>query len=338
MTTLHPPIPKVASVIVAIAATLASLITVWSSPAGAAENSGWAVFPTTVEGAEPRNQFIIDLRPGLVYEDSITITNKTADIKTFTVYASDAYNTDVGSFSLRLNDEAKEGIGSWITLPVSEVSLDAGESVDIPFTIDVPADATPGDHAGGIVAVDTEPSESISEDDQLQVDVLQAVGVRIYGRVAGPLVPALEITELQLETETDIGTLFGFPYDATLTYTITNTGNVRIVPTTAGKFSNFLGTGATIGARELPELLPGGSATLTHQQASITPLGKLTAELTVTAPGIQPLTRSVTTWVTPWLLFAVIALAVTGAIVWRRRRRRRLDNGQTDDDLVLVEG
>lgn len=42
--------------------------------------------------------------------------------------------------------EPKSGLGTWITTPVSSVSLDAREQKIIPFTITIPADAEPGGH------------------------------------------------------------------------------------------------------------------------------------------------------------------------------------------------
>jgi hypothetical protein len=290
------------------------------SHAQAAENDGWAVFPTATSAGTTRNQFILDLKPGVAVHDSVTITNKTADAITFQTYAADAYNTDVGQFSLRLNDQPKEGIGAWVQMSASDVVVGPGASVDVPFVIDVPADATPGDHAGGIVTVN--PKGVLQEGGDVDVNVIQAVGVRIYGRVAGPLAPALDVTRLDLQTHTGLASLLGGTYDATVTYTITNTGNVRLIPTVVGTLSGLLGTTADIPINELPELLPGGSATVVSPVGGLRPTGKLTAKVTVTAAGIDPVTRATSAWVIPWVLLILVGLAIVGLVAGRRRRRR----------------
>lgn len=304
-----------ATLLLAVSATTAASV----STATAAENEGWAVFPSAAPGGPARNEFIVDLRPGTVVEDSISITNKTDAPLAFDLYAADAYNTDVGSFSLRLPDEPREGMGAWTILSTARVDVGPGAVVDVPFSIQVPADASPGDHAGGIVARSTEPVTT--DAGEVQLDVLQAVGVRIYGRVAGPLAPSLEFTELHLQTDTGPGTLFGGSYDATLQYTVTNTGNVRLVPTTGATLEGLVFDQRMLANRELPELLPGGSATVVEQVGGLRPTGPLTAALSVTAPSADPVERETRVWEVPWALLALLVVLVI-VVAWRRRRRR----------------
>ena len=56
-----------------------------TTPVHAAENEGWGVYPTNTTGGTQRNQFVLDLVPGVTVNESITITNKTAQPVAFRV-------------------------------------------------------------------------------------------------------------------------------------------------------------------------------------------------------------------------------------------------------------
>ena len=229
-------------------------------------------------------------------------------------------------YSLRLDDAPKEDLGAWIELSTQQVTVAPGASLDVPFSIAVPSDATPGDHAGGIVTVN--PTGTVEEGGDVDLNVIQAVGVRIYGRVAGPLAPGVQIASLDLATGAGVASLFGAPYDATVTYTVTNTGNVRLTPTVVGSVSGFLSS-ADIPIAELPELLPGGSATVVATVDGLRPTGQVTAEITVTAPGTDPLTRDTSQWVVPWLLLFLLVVVIVVVLVALARRRRASGGGPT---------
>jgi hypothetical protein len=79
-------------------------------------------------------------------------------------------------------------------------------------------------------------------------------------------------------------------------------------------------------ARQLPELLPGGSIIITEEFEGVPPTGRLTAEVTGYAlgEGATSTTRSTAVWAVPWpLLILVVAGIVFLALRWRARRRRR---------------
>ncbi|TGJ94378.1 hypothetical protein DLJ96_19990, partial [Actinotalea fermentans ATCC 43279 = JCM 9966 = DSM 3133] len=75
------------------------------------------------------------------------------------VYASDGVVTADGQFDLLPAGATPVDGGAWITLgegdtagPTQRVEVAAESSVTVPFTVAVPADATPGDHPAGVVA------------------------------------------------------------------------------------------------------------------------------------------------------------------------------------------
>lgn len=116
----------------------------------------WSVSPSTPGGPDGRTRFDFQAAPSSVISDWVAVTNDSAVVATFSVYAADATTDfDTAAFTLIGSDEESIGAGAWIALDASEITLDPGERANIPFTMTVPQDATPGDHAAGIVAVYT---------------------------------------------------------------------------------------------------------------------------------------------------------------------------------------
>src|SRR5262249_14913449 len=157
----------------------------------------------------------------------------------FDLYAADAFNTREGGFASRRPTDPKREMGAWISLLVDNVTIPPQRAVDVPFTISPPLDATPGDHAGSIVALNTAPS--VSQKGSLSVRSIQAVGTRVYGRVAGPLAPRFDVTEMQVNSHAGVGGLLGGSVDADITYRVVNTGNVRLSPTAKLTVSPMIG-------------------------------------------------------------------------------------------------
>ena len=105
-----------------------------------------------------------------------------ADVE-FQLSAADGYFTDTGRFNMLPADEESVAAGTWIDVPESVV-VPAGGAETVPFTVTVPENATPGDHAAGVAA-------SIRSTGSGSVGVESRVGFRVMTRVAGDLQPQL---------------------------------------------------------------------------------------------------------------------------------------------------
>ena len=144
-------------------------------------------------------------------------------------------------------------------LPAPQVVLPANTETRVPFEMTVPNDATPGDHVGGIVALDTE-AQTLADEGDVGFAVRSGVGARICTRVTGPVAPGLSVSDVEVSTSGGVGPLLGLPADATVTYTVTNTGNVRLSPTAVVGVDPLFGSSTALAEEELPELIPGSSA------------------------------------------------------------------------------
>jgi hypothetical protein len=298
-----------------------------ASPASPASNGLWSVFPTTPPGEAPREFFHPVLTPGKVYADSVTVANYTTAPLTFHLYGADAINARGGGLSVRRRTDVQTDIGKWIRLPYPELTVPARSATVVPFSILPPPQASPGDHVGGIVAEQTKGVTSRAG--SVPITVLQAVGVRVYGRVVGPLNPRLAVRHTSLSLGNSVATQFGGSVDARVGFRVSNPGNTVLSPVATIELTTPFGTAArrtlTIG-----QLLPGNSLAYALAFPRVTPYGHLTARVTVSAPHAAA-TATAMAWAVPWALLMVVLIVVVLAVVLLVRRRRRRRGAATAD-------
>lgn len=315
----------------AVAALLGALLAVLlpafvAAPAQAADNGSWSIFPTQKKGADPRAAFLFELAAGQQVSDSITVKNQSDAPLTLQLYPADAFNAaGGGGFALRQQDEENTDVGSWVTVSKSEVRLRPGQEVDVPFTMKVPSNATPGDHAGGIVALNAEVDGTQQADGGVTVGIRRAVGTRIYTRIQGPLNPSLTITSLTAEMTEKGQVPFLTSGTATVTYTILNSGNLRISADQALRVTGLFGR--DVAAPELPgvpEILPGQQVTLVQQVTGLPAMDVLSFRLDLTSPEASA-GADTTLWVIPWLFLLGLLLLILAIVAIRWWLRRRAD-------------
>lgn len=280
----------------------------------------WGVVPA---GENGRGAFTYTLDPGAEITDAVSVVNYTEKILTLRVYASDAVRSTDGGFDLLPSAGKPSDVGAWTRVEAGTVTVSPRSRVDVPFTVTVPANATPGDHAGGIVA-----SLLANGEDGVAVD--RRVGARIYARVTGTVNPSLTVVDLRATFD---GSPLGVPGDVRLDYVVRNDGNLRLAGRPSVRVTGLFGWGERVVTGErLTELKPGDSIRANTTVPGTWQLGWLTAEVTVTleASGGQELTPppapaagSATLWAVPWLPLVVLALLVAAAVWWWHRRRGR---------------
>ncbi|HEY6531001.1 MAG TPA: DUF916 domain-containing protein [Acidimicrobiales bacterium] len=299
----------------------------------------WTLKPATPEGPDSRAHLVHDVTPGQTITDTVAVTNFSARPLQLSVYASDAFTPQGGGFDLLTSDKTPVDVGAWIQLGASSIDLAAGQTALIPVTLTVPGNATPGDHAGGIVAA---VSTTATDANGQQVAVENRVGTRVYLRVDGPLNPRLDVIDLTSSYEGTFNPLGKGSVDTT--FTVVNSGNVRLsgtqTVTVTGPFGVELGT---VQLDDLPELLPGAAL---EQQAlldGIWPAGRITTTVDIQpidadpAIEVDPVSGSTSQWAMPWGQLAVLVLVVA-AVAYRRRRSRPIAGpGPTADGQPRVQ-
>ncbi|MFI6226383.1 WxL protein peptidoglycan domain-containing protein [Micromonospora echinospora] len=294
-----------------------------AAPSGAADGFTWAVQPSNASGPTGRAYFVYDAAPGRRIEDRVAITNLSRAPMTFAVYGADAFTTGDGGFALQPASRPATDVGSWVTLAERTYRIPAGKRVIVPFQVTVPANAGPGDHAGGIV-VSTAGARADAAGRTVTVD--RRVAARIYLRVAGPVRPALEVEALKIAYDNPVNPFGTGP--VVVSYRLRNTGNVRL--TGSGQVHVAAPFGWRLAGTEpvvVPELLPGAAFVVTEQINGIVPTGRLSVRVAVepaTVDGPLPtLSRTASTWAMPWFWLAVLLAGTAWLIVTRVRGTRR---------------
>ena len=284
---------------------------------------------------ETRSRFSYQLDPGQSVSDEYFIQNSGSVDQKIIVYATDAFNSENGDFALLDTAEAPTDVGTWIAfdggLPRVEFTLQAGESKIVEFTLAVPAEASPGDHAGGIVV------SAQSEAGQVTLD--RRIATRLYARIQGDLVPQLSIGSLEALYDGEFFNPFGGT--ATITTTVSNTGNVSLGADVVAGVNGIFGIPiAQAPAIEVPELLPGTTRTYTFEVTGVgawvylNPYVKLVGTIDPDAldPGQLPsLERGVTLFVVPWHF--LLLLVIVGVLMIQLRSRARI-NEQREKEWV----
>ncbi|MFU8849760.1 WxL protein peptidoglycan domain-containing protein [Micromonospora sp. SL1-18] len=333
---MHPPRPRtttagrvLAQATVVVLLVAFSFLAVEATPAAAADGDvSWAVRTASNNLGSGRQNYTYTLNPGGQLKDGLVVINHGATPLNLAVYAADGFTTESGRLDLVTEDTKSTGIGAWVHLDRPDVTVGPGKSVEVPFKLTLPDNAAPGDYLGGVVTSLTQANQADGK------NVARRVGIRIRLRVGGELKPSLSVEDLQVHysgTHNPIG-----KGDATVTYTIHNTGNAiltaRQAVSIAGPFRRLKVRAGQID--DSPPLLPGDTWKVSVPVQGVAPALKLTGTVTLVplftdaSGSVAPLAAVETTthaWTIPWvllLLLAVLCGLVVGTILASRRRRQ----------------
>ncbi|WP_327367805.1 COG1470 family protein [Streptomyces sp. NBC_01217] len=291
------------------------LFTLAMTPAAGAETrtpkpagtESWTAQPAVsgsgTGGARP--YFYLEGPPGTVLQDRLSVTNSGTAPVTVRLRGADAYNTDDGGFAVR-DGKGSTGTGAWLRTAAAEVTVPARTRADVPFSVTVPAGATPGDHPGAIIVRSGD----------------RSMGVRIQLRVGGPTLAALTVEDVSVSGRT-------------IHYTLVNRGNTALTPRLAVGADGVFGKLLRRGARTLPvELLPGQRVRLSEPWRDAPALDSATVRLRVTAAGGAHGEATARAVFVPWAAggaaLLLLAAVAAGAYACRLRRARGRPPGDGD--------
>ncbi|MDR0594431.1 MAG: DUF916 domain-containing protein, partial [Bifidobacteriaceae bacterium] len=259
---------SVASVVAALAAATAI-----NAPAAADDDAvTWMVRPSDGVGEDGRSWIELELAPGERVEEHLMVRNLSPAAVTFRLTAADGYFTDGGGFNMLTADDESVGAGTWITIPES-VEVESGQAAIVPFTVEAPDNATPGDHAAGVAA-----SIRTGGDD---VGIESRVGFRVLTRVKGELAPRVEAS-------------VGGGYEGAanpfkpgrveVAYTLADAGNTRLSIQPDVRVSAIFGlVSFSAPGDAVAEIGPGQSRTGSVEIPAAWPLGVYSVEVTANA-------------------------------------------------------
>jgi hypothetical protein len=287
---------------------LAVLATVGlATSAQAVDNGTLGIHPATES-----DFFHLSAAPGTRLNEVAVVNNHTAAPVTLLTYVVDGLTTPQGAFALDSQDSQPVSIGLWSSLSTTRITVPANSEVEVPITITVPEDATPGDYVGGIIIQEqlkTGEVSSAADGTPVRLDVIRRQGVRIYLNVAGDRVTTLDAGDLVWSQSGD---------KVTVSVPITNRGNTTLHPTARLELSSLLGATSAIDFDAPESLTPGATMTLSAEVGSVPliQIGALAATVSSEAPTVSSSTPFVSI---PWLLLLGVLAALIAAVVFLRR-------------------
>jgi len=302
------------------------------------------------QGGDDRGVYDYEILPRGVVKDYVAVSNFRYKPITVALFAKDAATTTDSGFAIQPTAQQPTDVGAWTVLGKNKVTIPPRREIVIPFQVGVPYNATPGDHSGAIVLslLATQPKP-----DGQSIIVEHRVAMRIHLRVPGAMNPQLSVEHVKVDWNGE-GDALGRG-DAVVTYTVRNTGNVRMSASGDVALIRALGLPKVSGeAPVVEDILPGGEATYTQTFEDVLGTGPMKAVVSLdpapidpALPDIDEVSSSVRLWAFPRALLAEILglLLFLGLGGWagrsRRRARRTPDTTEEEmkpEDDVKAEG
>lgn len=141
-----------------------------------AQGAGVGIVPAVIDPAE---QF----EPGDVAQFSMRVSNLTGGDMTYYLYKRDIIGVrdqGIPIFADSSSETTGYELSDWITLPSDSIFIPAGGETEVPFTMTVPQDVSPGAHFGSI-AVSAEPPKLRASGAGIGYEVANIITIRIAG-------------------------------------------------------------------------------------------------------------------------------------------------------------
>lgn len=192
-----------------------------------------AAYAQSTEGLEVKPAIVEDkVNPGEVHQYSISVTNVTSVTKTFYVTVRDIQGLDSQGRPIfaSTTEVTPYALSSWVNIPQGEITLAAGGTQTIPFSVQVPQNASPGSHFASVFFSD-KPAQLQTSGSGVGVSVGAIVSLLISGNIN---------EEAQLEEFSTDKLVYPTP-DVTFNTKVQNLGNVLEQPTGTIQITDMFG-------------------------------------------------------------------------------------------------
>lgn len=220
------------------------------------------------------------------------------------------------------NEASPYSFKSWVS-GISDLEIDPQEQKTAAITVKVPADAAPGGHYGVVrytaVPVDLKDTG---------VSLSASIGSLVLLSVSGEVSTQANIEEFFVSQNNKRGSIFE-KLPLSFTERIKNSGNVHIKPTGHVKVKNLFGH--EVAQLEVNKnggnILPASIRKFDQTLEGKTMFGRYSAEMHLTYGDNQELMRTLSFWVIPYKLIAIIVAGLIIIITLIRLGLRRYKRG-----------
>jgi nucleoid-associated protein YgaU len=224
-------------------------VAVLQTPVSAVEYQGIGGQPANPITGNERSKsiFIYELAPSAQKSDAIKVLNNTDKERVITLDVVDAILSSDGVFGCAQSAEPKKGVGTWASLEQTTVTVPAGSSVDVPFTILVPNKVDTGEHNGCITIQD----KSVTQTPSSGVTLGFRSAIRMVVKVPGDIVKKVDFVSVVAKASDNA---------YVVTPTVENNGNVSLDIDIEAGFQSLFGSTVTSSKRSTYPILSNSQA------------------------------------------------------------------------------
>ena len=178
----------------------------------AQEASGLKVQPAIIE--EKAN-------PGQTFSSALSATNLSSETKTFYIVRRDINGLSPSGAPIFAGEEEKTGseVSSWIKVSQESIAIAPGQTKRISFSVEIPKDASPGGHFGGIFL-----SSAPKRPEETGIGIGYQVGTIVSLQISGEIFEEAQIREFSTDRM-----IYSRP-EVTFIARVENVGNVLVRP------------------------------------------------------------------------------------------------------------
>lgn len=210
--------------VVTAAFFLAFLLCFHAHIVNAANDSGVSISPAIIEET---------IESGITKEYSVTIQNQNNSEQIFYLSTKNIVDVEDGGipvFSSNKFEKTGMELADWIKLPTDRITLPAGASQQINFSVEVPVDAPPGSHFGSIF-ISVDPPDIKDSGAAVGYQVANIISLRVAG----------DATEVANIRQFSTNSFFYGSKNVDFSVRIENEGNVLVRPSGPLEIKNMLG-------------------------------------------------------------------------------------------------
>lgn len=273
-------------------------------------------FSSSVNAADLKEEMTIsptekhfEVDPGDTIQDSFIILNSGEVPYDFITYTS-PYSVSNGDYSAKYDvDAPRSDAYKWVQMDTPQWHANIRQTVTIPFTIHVPADAAPGGHYG-IVFAETKPSG-----DEVGIVRKKRLGMVLFVKVKGDAVNEGRVSNISIDWFRSRAPIEAF-------VSIEDNGNTDFVAQTKITVSDLFG-GVKYSASNEYNIFPGTNRDIRLSWDDVSWFGLFKVKVDATVMG-NTTTRESYVLIAPYWLFILFGLAaVLGAIDVIRRKKHK---------------
>jgi hypothetical protein len=305
--------------------TLLVSLFVLSTSVAFAQGVGVRITPALIEET---------LDPGVSVEYDFNVVNLDTAEQTYYLFTRNITGVAEGGAPIFARDELEVTgyeLADWITLPTNRIVVPGGGTESITFTMDVPDNASPGSHFGGVF-VSAEPPEIENSGAAVGYQVANIVSIRVSG----------EAVEQAGIRQFSTGKFLYGAQDVDFNIRIENSGNVLVRPIGPLQINNSLGkqVGEVMFNENQAGVFPNGSREFDLQWiGDSVGFGRYEAILSAGYGGEgakKTMSSTVTFWVLPYniilpalgILAFILLVTVIGVRMYIKRTLAQMNAGR----------